>query len=242
MVYVTLGCPNAAVTKQHREACSKRAAAFLASGREGRRALCDSTCLAPEHPSEVAMREDAPVRGSGQLWELQVGRWRDRWRSYLALGKIHPSDKLWPEACKLRSGVTIPKRNVHAVLEERTFIPAFFFFFPFYLTQCLNVHHWYCGSEISCNARPDSIHHSSRFAASSLQQLVFPHSSCSAVCVQVTCRGAVPAGGKRLCLSWPGKTAGSRDSGAGGGLLPVLSSNTNTLLPKTHPGKRDAME
>lgn len=63
------------------------------------------------------------------------------------------------------------------------------------------MHHWYCGSEISCNARPDSIHHSSRFAASSLQQLVFPHSSCSAVCVQVTQweeRGSACPGQARL--------------------------------------------
>jgi len=50
MVYVTVGCPNAAVTKQHREACSELAAAFLALGREGWGALCRGTGLAPEHP------------------------------------------------------------------------------------------------------------------------------------------------------------------------------------------------
>lgn len=69
---------------------------------------------------------------------------------------------------------------------------------------------------IFCNARPGSIHHSSHFAASSPQQLVFPHSSCSAV-LQVTCRRAALVGGKRLSLAWPGKTAGPGDSGAGGG-------------------------
>lgn len=98
----------------------------------------------------------------------------------------------------------------------------FFCLFVFYsVFECAPLVLW---EWISCNAHPDSIHHSSRFAASSLQQLVFPHSSCSAVCMQATRRRAVPAGGKRLCLSWPGKTAGpggqqGRRRAAAGALL-----------------------
>lgn len=103
-----------------------------------------------------------------ELWELQAVWWR---MPFHCPGENSSWEQLHPKACKLHFGVTIPKWTVHAVLEERTFIPARVSFGVFYLTWCLNVHHRYCGSE-SPAALPDSIQHS--FAASSLQQLVSP--------------------------------------------------------------------
>lgn len=146
MVYVTVGCPNAAVT--NREACSKVAAAFLASGREAWGVLGKCTCRAPEHPrwryvgSCLSCRQGG--EGTGDALTLP-------WVKFISVTSCGS------EACKLHAGVTVPKvtvpkQNVPAVLEERTFIPAFFVLFC--LTRCLNVHRWYCGSESPATLAP----------------------------------------------------------------------------------------
>lgn len=79
-----------------------------------------------------------------ELWELQAVRWR---MPFHCPGENSSWEQLHPKSCKLHFGVTIPKWTVHAVLEERTFIPARVSFGVFYLTWCLNVHHRYCGRE-----------------------------------------------------------------------------------------------
>lgn len=107
---------------------------------------------------------------------------------------------------------TAPKRTVRAMLEEKTLIPAWFFwwglfFWVFFFFnsgfECAAVVLW---EWFSRSARPVSIHRGSRCAASSPRQLVVPRSSCSAAaCRSVAAgqrpreeRGSAPSGWERL--------------------------------------------
>lgn len=178
MVCVATGCPNTAVTTEHREPCSELAAAFPTPDREG----CGNTCLASKHPwwQQVKVFQWEAVGAAGTEVEEQVmpvhcPREDSSW------------EQLHPKACKLHSEVTIPKRTVHVVLEERTFIPVrvpFSFLFDLVFERAPQV---LC---VNVLQRSPRLHPSQQFlAASSLQQLLFPQSSCSGVCVHFPAKG-----------------------------------------------------
>lgn len=96
---------------------------------------------------------------------------------------------------------------VHAVLGDRTFIPARVSFGVFYLTQCLNVHHRYCGSE-----SPAALTPTPSITAVLCCQLSaaagFPPQQLLRCLCAFPCQRVVLAGGKGLCLSWVGKALG----------------------------------
>lgn len=100
MQCVTTGCPNAAVTAEHRGLCSELAAAFPTLDREG----CGSTCLASKHPrwQQVKLLPWEAVGAAGseveeQVMPLNCTQENSSW------------EHLHPKACRLHSEVTVPK-------------------------------------------------------------------------------------------------------------------------------------
>lgn len=153
-----------------------------------------------------------------ELWELQAVR-RNRLQEPLHCPRENSSwEQLHPKACKLHSGVTVPKWTVHAVLEERTFIPARVSLGLFYLTWCLNVHHRYCGSEslavLTLTPSITAVLPCQLSAAAG-----FPPQRLLRCLCAFPCQRRVLAEGKGLCLSWLGKALGQERGAAASALL-----------------------